>query len=275
MNPTGKNIVITGAGDGIGKALVNEFASKYNANVHAIDIEPTKLEKLKLGEKKYGHQIFTYTADVTNLTALHAVTEEVVQNTGSIDIWINNAGINRPGSFLKTPPETTEKIIQTNLNGLINGTYTSLTHMAPHANGCIVNIASIAGHVPAPYMTAYVAAKHGVVGFTRSLQCELEFENSPIHLMLVSPGFVNTNIINQKDQLSFPDWLSWSLSTPNTVVKSICNGIKRASPEITPTINGKIMKKLYRHFPRQTVKGSKVLLTEKLSDVFLNRYIDP
>jgi len=275
MNITGKNIVITGSGDGIGKALAQELTRKYNANIHAIDIDQAKLTQLVVDEKKYGNQIYPYTADVSSFESMTKVTEEIILEAGHIDIWINNAGISRTASFLKTAPDLTQKVIQTNLNGVINGTYTALSHMQRQASGYIINIASIAGHVPAPYMVAYAAAKHGVVGFTRSLQCELNFDNSPIQLMLVSPGFVNTSLIQQKDQLTFPDWMSWTLSSPTAVAKSICNAIRKDQAEITPTINGKVMKKLYTHFPNQTLKGSKVFLTKKISDILFNRYIEP
>ena len=144
--------------------------------------------------------------------------------------------------------------------------------MENQGTGTLVNMASIAGHLSAPYMSAYCTTKHAVVGFTRAIREELRLQDSPIKVVLVSPGFVDTSMIARGEKHGFPEWLRWTLSTPEKVAKEILTGIRVGEEELFPTQNGKWMLRAYRHFPKSTMKSSKMLLTRSLKDFLLNRY---
>ena len=121
-------------------------------------------------------------------------------------------------------------------------------------------------------MSAYVAAKHAVVGFTRALSAELELKGSPVSLLLVSPGFVDTRLIAKGESLGFPEWLSFMLSTPDAVADAVYRAMPTKRSEIVPTFNGKVMRRMYSLMPRSTVKSSRILLTKSWKDLVLNRY---
>jgi short-subunit dehydrogenase len=136
-------------------------------------------------------------------------------------------------------------------------------------------MASVAGHVPAPFMTAYVASKHAVVGFSRSLRAELGLLKSPVRCAMASPGFVDTPIIEKGAHAGFPQWLSWLLSKPENCALEILDDLASGKDEIEPTVNGRAMSAAFKLLPKMTVKSSRILLTRSLSDLFFNRYNIP
>lgn len=266
----GKTIAITGAGGGIGRSLVLAFL-KEQADVFASDLSLDHLVPLSAPAQDYGGRLFSYAADVTDEESLRSFRDHILRERGHIDYWINNAGITAIGSYMSSPADLNEKVIDINLGGVMRGTRLALEAMERRGTGTIVNIASVAGHLPAPYMTAYSTSKHGVVGFTRSLQGELEIKGASVQLMLVSPGFANTDIISRGGTHGFPEWLAFILATPDGVAKDIVRGIKRRKSEIYPTLNGKIMRRMYSLLPRYTVRSSKLLFTKSLKDAVMNR----
>ncbi len=270
----GLTVVVTGAAAGIGRALVKELAAN-GAQPLACDIDEVGLASVKQECAQSGYGIRTARLDVTDRDAISALAAEVVAQRECIDVWINNAGIARNGRFLSVSPADCDLALAVNFRAVIDGSRAALIHMSQRGRGLIINMASVAGHVPAPYMTSYVATKHAVVGFTRALQAELEMDASPVKTMLVSPGFVETKIIEKGAELGFPEWLSFMLSTPEGVAKAVIEGIRRDRREISPTMSGKMMLSMHRLAPRSTVRSSKLLLTRSFKDLMLNRFRIP
>lgn len=267
-----KIVVITGAGAGIGRALTLSLAAQ-DADVWAVDVNQDALDRLVDETKKTGLVIHPVLCDVRDKGAVSQLAEDVASMHKRIDYWINNAGISGIGGFLQTSSDDFQKIVDLNLHGVVHGTRAALKIMEELGSGKIINMGSIAGHVPAPYMSAYNASKFGVVGFTRSLQAELRLKSSPIKLLLVSPGFVDTGLIAKGAELGFPEWMSFLLSTPEKVAEEIIKGMASSKEEIYPTLNGRLIKKLHRFFPTFTVRSSKILLSKNFKDVLLNRYL--
>lgn len=268
----GKVAVITGAASGIGRALAIQLTVKHQAKVWAADINSDALDSLCEDAAKYGGMIEPIIADVSQYHMLKSARDQILQQEENFDIWINNAGVAGLGGFAELPIANFDHVININLRGVANGTHLALESMQAAGVGTIVNVASVAGHVPAPYMAAYVASKHAVVGFTRSVRRELKFADSPITMILVSPGFVKTQMIQEHAALKFPDWLQWSLSTPESVAKAIIKGIRTGKEEVTPTLNGQFMRRLHQVFPDTAERGSKLILASSLKDALLNRY---
>jgi short-subunit dehydrogenase len=266
----GKRVVITGAASGIGRSLALKLVAG-GADVWALDLDETSLASLTDDATKYGHPITTRRADVTDRAALAKIRDEVVAK-GEIDYWVNNAGIARLGDFHEHGEAGFDQVVAVNLTGVVNGTRLALEAMEDAGRGRIVNMASIAGHLPAPFMTAYVASKHAVVGFTRSLAEELRLKDSPVSLLLVSPGFVDTRIIAKGEKMGFPEWLSFLLAKPDEVADTILAALPTKKREIIPTFNGKLMRRMYAVLPGTTVRSSKILLTKSWKDIVTNRY---
>jgi short-subunit dehydrogenase len=241
------------------------------ADVWGLDVNEESLAALADEAEKHGRRVTTRRGDVTDRASLRAVREEAVKAGSGIAVWINNAGIAGLGDFSAVSADEFARVIGVNLDGAVNGTRLALEVMETAGAGVIVNMASVAGHLPGPYMSAYCASKHAVVGFTRSLQAELKLKGSPVRMLLVSPGFVDTGIIAKGEELGYPEWLGFMLASPESVAAAVINGIRSGRDEIYPTFNGKLMKRLYGLFPGATVASSRVLLSKNWRDLLTNR----
>lgn len=267
---TGRSVLITGAGAGIGRHLALQFA-QLQAAVIAVDIDQRALNDLVDEASKYGLDVRSAVCDVTDAAALKEVRDRVLGEKKRLDLWVNNAGIAGTGAFTTISSAQFDRVLDVNLKALVYGTRLALETMEEQGHGRIVNMASVAGHLPAPYMTAYNASKFAVVGFSRALQAELRHRDSPVHITLVSPGFVDTGIIARGTQQGFPEWLSFMLSKPETVAREIVAAVTSGKDEIFPTLNGKLMRGLYKWMPDTTVRSAKILLARSFKEAVFNR----
>lgn len=266
-----KHVVVTGAASGIGKSLTEQFA-KNGAHVYALDLDKKRLSELTAWADSMDYSIEPVCVDVTSTAEIQSFIEKMESKKIRIDTWVNGAAISGVGEFQALTPEQFDRVMDVNLHSVVKSTRLALKHMQKNGFGWIVNMASVAGFVPAPMMSAYNLTKHAIVGFTRSLQLEMRMTGSPVKLMLVSPGFVETEIINKGATLGFPNWLSPILAKPETVATDIISALRSGKQEITPTLNGKVMMSMNRLFPKFLSKNSKVLLTKSWKDLLLNRY---
>ncbi len=266
--------IVTGASSGIGLAMVRDIA-KHHGMVWALDIDVDRLASLEQESRREGWDVFIHKADVTDLGEMRAAIAKIKSDAGRIDVWVNNAGIQVVGSFCEQSESDFDRVMNVNLTSVIRISRDVVKLMEQQGGGILVNMASTTGHIPAPFMAAYVTAKHGVVGFTKALQAEFELLKSPVRAVFASPGFVKTDIIKLGEKVGFPDWLSWMLSEPSSCSREILVAMMRGSNEIHPTMSGRVMRTAYNLMPATTVKSSKLLLTKGLKDFFLNRYQVP
>lgn len=261
----GRQVWITGAGSGIGRALAREFLGE-GGRVLAIDMDSAALDDLKRETELLGFRVDTVVVDVGDrrnylktLEAEHAV-------RGAPGVMINNAGIAKVGGFSELGLEAFDKVLRVNFDGVVTGTAFALPRMAAAQGGIIVNMASLAGHLPAAFMTSYCASKFAVVGFTRALQSELSMSQSPVRACLVSPGFIETPIMNQEGA-PFPWYMRWLVSQPAEAARAIVRGLKAGRAEIYPDAGGRLMRRLNRLAPGWTVKSSRILLARSFSQL--------
>lgn len=186
----GKNIVITGASSGIGKATALSLA-REGANLVLAARRELLLEEVALECEKFGIKAFPYKTDVTKIDNVANLFEFALEKLGSIDIWINNAGVGAVGDFTQTPLEVHERVIQTNLLGYIYGAYVVMPYFKNEKQGHLINNISIGAFVPNTFATAYSASKFGLRGFSEALKYELvAYPN--IHVSDVFPAFIDT-----------------------------------------------------------------------------------
>jgi len=266
-----KHVVITGAASGIGKALTEQF-SRNGVHVYALDLDKKKLEELLKWSDQNDFSVEPICLDVTSTAEIQSFIEKIEAKKIRIDTWVNGAAISGIGEFQSLTAEQFDRVMDVNLHSVVKSTRLALKHMHKNGFGWIINMASVAGFVPAPMMSAYNLTKHAIVGFTRSLQLEMRLTGSPVKMMLVSPGFVETEIINKGAAMGFPSWLSPILAKPETVATDIISALRSGKQEITPTINGKVMMGMNRLFPKLLSRNSKVLLSKSWKDLLLNRY---
>jgi NAD(P)-dependent dehydrogenase (short-subunit alcohol dehydrogenase family) len=189
MRFEGKTVLITGGATGIGRATAQAFASE-GAAVMIGDVDDRAAETVRLIEAEGGKAAFK-TADVTDPVAMTELVRDCVARFGSMDMAFNNAGVLPPPlPFHKVPESDLDKIINVDLKGVYFAMQAEIRHFLSVGGGAIVNTASVAGIVADPHMSAYVAAKHAVVGLTKAVA--IEYAQQGIRVNAIGPGFVAT-----------------------------------------------------------------------------------
>lgn len=270
----GKQIVITGSAKGIGRSLAEKFL-KARATVWSLDVDEKALAEFQDTAQKYGQDLHTLKVDLTQKEEFQTAVKTITEKAKAIDYWVNNAGVSGLGDFSTKTFEEFEKVIAINLNATVLGTRLALDHMEQVGRGTIVNMASVAGHISCPYLSAYCASKFAVVGFSLALREELYLKQVPVKICVVSPGFVDTEMLERKRPEGFPEWLGFLLSTPEAVADEIVKGLKRGKEDIYPTFNGRMMLRMGRLMPTLTTKSSRVLLSKSVKDLLFFRKIPP
>ncbi|MEZ4884463.1 MAG: SDR family oxidoreductase [Chitinophagales bacterium] len=184
-----KTIWITGASEGIGKALALQLAEE-GASIILTARNVAKLQEVQAELKGEGHLIWPM--DLLETDKIGAAVEEVLQKVNSIDILINNAGISQRSLVKDTRLEVDRKIMELDYFSVITLTKALLPHFLQRKSGHIVTLSSIAGKLGTPMRSAYCAAKHAVIGFMDSLRAEVHGDN--IQVLVITPGSVQTNI---------------------------------------------------------------------------------
>ena len=186
-----KNALITGAGKGIGKAIALALA-KEGVNVVLVSRTADDIEKLATKIRSLRVKALAITADVSDITSIDQAVAKAVEEFGTIDILINNAGIAAFGKFLELEPTEWERIIKVNLMGTYYATRAVLPNMIERQTGDIINISSTAGHRGNALTSAYSASKFAVLGLTESLMQEVRKHN--IRVTALTPSTVATEM---------------------------------------------------------------------------------
>ncbi|PRX47977.1 SDR family NAD(P)-dependent oxidoreductase [Salegentibacter salegens] len=198
MELKGKVALITGAASGIGESTALLFA-KEGARVFLTDIDVEKGEKLVKKITEDGGEAVFFKADISKAKDSENSVAEVVKKFGKLDIAVNNAGVGGPQHPVgEYPVEGWDKVIAINLSGVFYGMRYQIPAMLKNGNGSIINVASILGSVGFANSAAYVAAKHGVVGLTKS--AALEYSAKGIRVNSVGPAFINTPMLKDLDK---------------------------------------------------------------------------
>jgi NAD(P)-dependent dehydrogenase (short-subunit alcohol dehydrogenase family) len=176
-------VVITGVSSGIGRAAAEKFAKRgcrVFGTVRSIS-KTVPLPGVELIEM-----------DVRDDASVQRGTKFVVDQTGRIDVLVNNAGMNMIGAVEETTTGEAASLFDTNVFGILRTTQAVLPHMRAQRHGRIVNVSSVLGFLPAPYMGLYSASKHAVEGLSETLDHEVR--QFGIRVTLVEPSYTRTNL---------------------------------------------------------------------------------
>ncbi len=193
LSLSGRHAVVTGGAKGIGKAISNELA-RLGANVTIMGRDSaaleTQAEKLR---NEYQVEARAIVADMSQAESIRAAFETAVKQLGGVSVLVNNAGIAHAAPMLRTDLAKWNELIAVDLTAPFLCTQQVLKTMISAGYGRIINVSSTAGLTGYPYVTAYCAAKHGLIGLTRALA--IEVAKSGVTVNAVCPGYSDTDIV--------------------------------------------------------------------------------
>lgn len=209
-----KTILITGSTSGIGLGIAKSFAKEgYNIVFNGLEPNGAEIAQQVADEFKVGH-LFS-PANMMQPDAIRALAKEALEQFGTIEVLVNNAGIQHVAPLEEFPDEKWDAIIGINLSAAFHLTKAIWPSMKEAKYGRVINIASAHGLVASEFKSAYVAAKHGIVGFTKTIA--LEGAEFGITANAICPGYVHTPIIDKQ----IADQMKAHNMTADEVVKKV------------------------------------------------------
>lgn len=193
----GKTAVITGSTSGIGLGIAEGFAKEgVNLVINGLG-DAAEIEKIRAGlASKFGIKVTFIGADMSKPEQIEAMMKKVAADFGGVDILVNNAGIQHVSPIEEFPTAKWDAIIAINLSSAFHTTKMVLSYMKSKGWGRIINIASAHAMVASPFKSAYVASKHGIMGFTKTVA--LEVAEKGITCNAICPGYVLTPLVEKQ-----------------------------------------------------------------------------
>ena len=223
----GKYILLTGGSRGIGP-IIAESLAKRGGHLALAARSEEGLKATAISLSKYGIQTMIIPVDLSHTTEQQKLVDTVLGKFGRIDILINNAGLETEGAYLDLTWEDIQKTVEVNLLAPMRLTYLVLPQMISQNQGHIVNIASVAAKIGAPYAATYSGTKAGLTEWTRGLR--LELEGSGVHFSTILPGYITEVGMFAKFQLKSPALLG--STTPNKVARAVVKAIEQEKLEM-------------------------------------------
>lgn len=192
----GKTALITGSTSGIGLAIAHSFADQ-GANIVINGLgDAATIEATRQSIEAKGVKCIYHSADMTKPAMITEMVESVIKTFSSLDILVNNAGIQFVSKIEDFPPEKWDAIIAINLSSAFHTIRAAIPHMKKQKWGRIINMASAHALVASPFKSAYVAAKHGILGLTKAVA--LETAEDGITVNAICPGYVKTALVENQ-----------------------------------------------------------------------------
>ena len=259
-----KTFVVTGAGNGIGRA-VSLLLLQKGARVAALDINKENLEETKKLAEKNADRVSLHVCNVTDKTAIETLPELILNEHGSIDGLLNVAGIIQP--FIPVNDlkyEQIERVMNINFYGVLYTTKTFLPYLLKNKEtSCIANVSSMGGFLPVPGQSVYGASKAAVKLLTEGLYAELK--NTNVRVSIIFPGGIDTNITKNSGVkvVSSESSSNYKMTPVSKAAEIIVKGITREKFRILVGNDAKFMDKWYRFSP----KGAVNMITKKMSSL--------
>jgi short-subunit dehydrogenase len=250
----GLTAVVTGASSGIGRMLALRLASGH-ARVALVARREDALAELADEIRAAGGEAIAVPCDVAERDQAFASAARALEELGTVDLLVNNAGYGHHRPFLQWAVDDMERVMRVNYFGTLYFTKALLPQMVSRQRGWIVFMASAAGKIAPADETAYAASKHAVVGLATSLS--LEVEDQGVHVLTVCPGAIRTPFFDDEALSRLPDVARRRMAEPEDLVEAICDALAKGRRELTfPRwiAGGYIAQALAPSFTRRQVK---------------------
>ncbi|MGM3307693.1 SDR family NAD(P)-dependent oxidoreductase [Anabaena sp. WFMT] len=244
--------LITGASGGIGKAFAEELAArKTNLVLVARSVEKLTQIATQL-QQQYKIQVEFIAKDLTEPNATNEVFDAIKTKGLTIDLLVNNAGFGDYGDFAEREGERQLNMIQLNIMALVDLTHKFLPLMRQRRSGSIINVSSIAGFQPMPYLSVYAATKAFVLSFSEALWAENR--DYGVHVLVVCPGPTETDFFTEA---RFPSKLAGAnnkIATPEAVVRDALQALEKGdSTVVSGGWANQLIVNMHRFLPRESL----------------------
>jgi NAD(P)-dependent dehydrogenase (short-subunit alcohol dehydrogenase family) len=252
--------LVTGAGRGIGL----EIARRLVGRGHEVAIADVDESNARAAAHELGGRAWPLPLDVSDADACRSAARQVIERTGSLDVWVNNAGVLHTGYAFEQDPSEYRRMLDVNTMGTVNGTLAALERMRSEGRGHVINVVSLAGLVTAPGIVGYSASKHAAMAFTVGTLSDLRRAGiRDIHVSAVCPDGVWTDMVDVDDP---EDALSFSgvMFMPQEIAERAVGLLDRPEPVLAiPRWRGRFARLVARH-PRMAVALTPLLMRDAL-----------
>jgi 3-oxoacyl-[acyl-carrier protein] reductase len=200
----GKNAIITGASRGIGKGIATMFAQNGANVAFTYSSSSDAAKSLEKELKSYGTNIKSYQSNAASFDDSQKLIDNILEDFGSIDILINNAGITKDNLLMRMQESDFDIVIDVNLKSVFNMTKAVQKTMLKQKKGSIINMSSVVGVKGNAGQSNYAASKAGIIGFSKSIALELGSRN--IRCNVVAPGFIETEMTAKLNEDTVNEW---------------------------------------------------------------------
>ncbi|MGA4691762.1 SDR family NAD(P)-dependent oxidoreductase [Rhodococcus sp. AB351] len=244
----GRVVVVTGAGSGIGRALVLALAAR-GARLAISDVDTTGLEETARRARDLGAEVKADHLDVTQREKVLEYAEQVAAHFGAVHQVYNNAGIAYHGDLERTEFKDIERVMDVDFWGVVNGTKAFLPYLIASGDGHLINVSSLFGLLSIPGQAAYNSAKFAVRGFTEAVRQEMLVARHPVQVTCVHPGGIKTAIARNAavpdgdDQATFAEFFDRKLArtTPEDAAKTILTGVRKNKARVLIGADAKLL----------------------------------
>ncbi|MDB9529277.1 SDR family NAD(P)-dependent oxidoreductase [Oscillatoria sp. CS-180] len=252
-------VLITGASQGIGRAIATQFA-RHGFNVVMAARQGDRLQQAAAELQAQHHSSLAIPTDVRDPEQVKVLVQKTLAQFGTVDVLVNNAGIYISGPASQFSLDDWHQAIDTNLWGYIHTIHALLPHFEERRNGTIVNVCSIGGKIPLPYLAPYTTSKFAIAGLTQSLQAELEHKG--IHVCGIYPNIIKSSFLDraifkgnsQEDMQQRREQVEKVLQvplveTPDKVAEAVWDAVENKRGDVTVG-SAKLSEGSYRIFPQ-------------------------